>query len=119
VVRISSLKFKVQHIMVRRISWQTHWWRASTPWPEISCHAVLGHFPLVFQDLAVLQRQDPELSAIIGKLQNKEPLPKYSLSKCVLYCSARFDHRRKVVVPSAAVAMPFFTAFTPLLWAGI
>jgi hypothetical protein len=25
VVRISSLKFKVQHIMVRRISWQTHW----------------------------------------------------------------------------------------------
>jgi hypothetical protein len=75
--------------------------------PQISCQAVLSHFPLVFQDLAALQRQDTELSVIISKLENKEPDSKYSLSKGVLYCRARFDRKRNVVVPSAAVAMLF------------
>jgi hypothetical protein len=62
--------------------------------PQISCHAVLSHFPLVFQDLAAVQRQDPELSVIISKLENKEPDSKYSLTKGVLYCRARFDRKR-------------------------
>jgi hypothetical protein len=45
------------------------------------------------------------LSAIISRLENKEPDSKYSLSKGVLYCHARFDHKRKIVVPSAPVPM--------------
>jgi hypothetical protein len=74
---------------------------------ETSCNAVLSHFPLAFQDMAVLQRQNPELYEIIRKLENQETLPPYSLSKDVLHCRARSDRGRKVVVPSAAVPMLF------------
>jgi hypothetical protein len=87
-VRISSFKFKVQHIrgtqnivadtLSRMFQGQI------LHEPETSCLAVLSHFPLVFQALAALQRQDPELSVIISKLENKEPDPKYSLSNGVL-----------------------------------
>jgi hypothetical protein len=111
VVKISSLKFEVQHIrgtqnVVADTLSRMFEGRASQE-VETPCNAVLSHFPLAFQDMAVLQRQDPELSEIIRKLENQETHPPYSLSKDVLHCRARSDRGRKVVVPSAAVPMLF------------
>jgi hypothetical protein len=105
------LKFKVQHIHgTQNIAGDTfsRMFKGQVPHePEISFHAVFSHFPLVFQDSAVLQPQDPELSTITSRLENTEPHPKYLLSKGVLYSHARFDHRQKVVVQSAMVPMLF------------
>jgi hypothetical protein len=56
VVRISSLKFKVQHIRgTQNIVAETlsRIFEGQVPHePAVSCHAVFNHFPLVFQELA-------------------------------------------------------------------
>jgi hypothetical protein len=92
VVRISSLKFKVQHVRDTQnivADFLSRMFEGQIPRElSISCYAVLRHFSLVFQVLAVLPQQDPELSAIIGKLENKEPHPKYSLFKGIVHCRA-------------------------------
>ena len=57
------------------------------PNPEV-CHLTLTAFPLAFQELGKLQREDPVLAAIIAKLERGDNVPKYSLSRGTLYCRA-------------------------------
>jgi hypothetical protein len=74
---------------------------------EAPCYNVLTKLPLVFEDLAVVQRLDPELSQIIEKLEAGNNCPPYSLHKRMLHCRYRSDRELKVVVPTAAVPMVF------------
>jgi hypothetical protein len=71
------------------------------------CYNVLTKFPLVLEDLAVVQRQDPELSQIIQELEAGDNCPPYSLHKRVFHCCSCSDGKLKVVVPAAAVPMVF------------
>ena len=64
-------------------------------------------FPLAFEELGRIQRENPELLDIIQKLERKEPCRQYVLSRGVLHCPARNDGRQKIVVPTAAVPMVF------------
>jgi hypothetical protein len=112
VVKISSLKFKVQHVRgtqnvvadaLSRMFDASHHEAVSVP-----CHNLLTKFPLAFCDLAKLQREDPdELLPVLEKLERKEPDPRFSLVNGVLHCRSRCDRKRKVVVPMATVPMLF------------
>jgi hypothetical protein len=74
---------------------------------KASYYNVLTKFPLVFEDLAIVQRQDPELTQISEKLEVGENCPPYYLHKMVLHCRSRSDAKLKVVVPAATVPMVF------------
>jgi hypothetical protein len=52
----------------------------------VVCDSVLNGFPLVFQGLGELQREDPELERIIARLEEGESVPGYLLSRDVLCC---------------------------------
>jgi hypothetical protein len=83
VVKISLLKFKVQHVrdtqnvVVDALSLMFD--VPQNEIPSVSCNAFLSHFPLFFRDLAALQREDPELCQLIEKLEKKEEVSKFSL----------------------------------------
>jgi hypothetical protein len=72
VVKISSLKFKLQHergtqnVVADALSRMF-----DMPQNELSsasCNALLSHFPLAFRDIVALLRKDAELSQFIKKL---------------------------------------------------
>jgi hypothetical protein len=46
-----------------------------------SSSALFARFPLDFCDVAILKRENPELSHLIEKLEEKEVAPKYSLKE--------------------------------------
>jgi hypothetical protein len=71
----------------------------------VVCNAVLNGFPLAFQDLGNLQRQDPELEKITVRLEKGEGVPGYSLSRDVLCWVPSRGGGQKIVVPTAAVHM--------------
>jgi hypothetical protein len=111
VVKISSLKFKVQHvrgtqnIVADSLSPMFEGHDVS----EVSCpvSSILTSFPIAFQELGELQRQDVELKAIIERLERSESVPKYSLSKRIFCFSGRARSERKIVLPMATVDMVF------------
>jgi transposase InsO family protein len=111
VVKISSLKFKVQHVRgtqnVVEDALSGMFDASNHEAASASCHTLLTKFPLAFCDLATLQREDPELLSVLERLERNEPDPKFSLVNGVLHCRSRFDHKRKVVVPMATVPMLF------------
>jgi hypothetical protein len=71
------------------------------------CYNVLTNFSLFFEDLAAVQRQGPELTQIIEKLEVGENCQPYSLDKRALLCRSRSDGKLKVAVMAAAVPMVF------------
>jgi hypothetical protein len=72
---------------------------------ETPCYNVLTKYPLVFEYLTIVQRQDPELAQIIQELEAGDNFLPYSLYKEVLHCPSRCDGTLKVVVPAAVVSM--------------
>jgi hypothetical protein len=54
---------------------------------------VLYDMPLAFDDLRSHQAQDPEITAIIQKLEAGEPITPYSMRDGLLYCVAKFDRK--------------------------
>jgi len=81
------------------------------PLPEATnpeaCHLTLTAFPLVFQELGQLQREDPVLAGIIAKPERGDNVQNYSLSRGTLYCSAGKRRGEKLVVPAAAIPIVF------------
>jgi hypothetical protein len=73
----------------------------------VPCNALLTHFLHAFQDFAVHQRADLELSHIIKSLDNKDKVLQYYLFKSVLHCQSRFDHKGQIVVTLAMTLMLF------------
>jgi hypothetical protein len=75
VVKISSLKFKVQHVRgtqnVVADALSRMFDVPQNELPSVSCNALLSHFPLAFRDLTLLQRKYPELCQIIGNWKKK------------------------------------------------
>jgi hypothetical protein len=73
VVKILSFKFKVQHIRgtqnVIADALSRMFEGRCIPLAEMTCHAVLTSFPLAFEELGRIQREDPELLDIIQKLE--------------------------------------------------
>jgi hypothetical protein len=68
---------------------------------------VLCDMPLAFEDLTSHQAQDPEITAIIQKLEAVEPITPYSMRDGLLYCDAKFDRKPKVVLPHHLIPIVF------------
>jgi hypothetical protein len=112
VVKISALKFQVRHIRgMQNIVADTLSRMFEAPLseahePEI-CHLTLTSFPLAFQELGQLQREDTVLADIIAKLERGDNIPNYSFSRGTLYCRASKRRGLKLVVPAVAIPMVF------------
>jgi hypothetical protein len=74
---------------------------------QVFCHVALVNFPLAFQGLGRLQREDSVLADIIAKLERVGKVGNYSLSKCTLYCRSGKGRGQELVVPTAAIPMVF------------
>ena len=110
VVKLSALKFQVRHIRGKQnIVANTLSQMFEGPLPEAPnlevCHLNLTAFPLAFQEMGQLQREDPVLAGIIAKLEGGDNVRNYSLSKGTLYCHAINRRGQKLVVPTAAIPM--------------
>ena len=90
VARISSFKFRVQHIrgtqniiadsLSRMFMEEESLEELDPEYCNVFCN-----FPLAFHDLHELQRQDVELDKIIQSLEKGDKVPGYQLGKEVLY----------------------------------
>lgn len=113
VIRISSLKFKVQHvrgsqnILADTLSRMYHLPSETGQDTVPDSSAILLSFPLAFEGILQHQLRDPELGPIIQELKEGKEHKPYSLSKGVLCCCARQQRAPKVVLPSALVPMVF------------
>ena len=112
IARISSFKFRVQHIrgtqnvIADTLSHMFMEEQSSYVDSQDRCN-VLTSCPMAFEELGDLQRADQELSNIIGFLEKGQVVPHYQLHKGILcYVSAR-GQERKIVAPTAAVPMIF------------
>jgi len=54
---------------------------------QVVCHLALTTFPLAFQELGQLQREDSVLAGIMAKLERGDKVDNYSLSKGTLTTS--------------------------------
>jgi hypothetical protein len=76
--------------------------------PELEiCHLTLTAFPLAFQELGQLQREDTVLADIIAQLEGGNNVQHYSLSRGTLYCRTSKRRGLKLMVPAAAIPMVF------------
>lgn len=111
IVKISSFKLRLQHIRGTQNVVADALSCMFEACPEgkraAPCYGVLIKFPLVFDDLATVQRPDPELLQINQKTEGGGNCPPYSLHKMVLRCRSRSDQKTKVFVPTAEVPMIF------------
>jgi len=90
VVKLSALKFQVRHIRgTQNIVTDTLPRMFDAPLPEAPnpevCYLTRIAFPLAFQELGQLQREDPVLAGIIAKLERGDNVQNYSLSRGTLY----------------------------------
>jgi hypothetical protein len=110
VARISSFKFRVQHIRGTEnvIADTLSRMFLEEPCTDLDSHdfcGVLRSCPVAFQHLGNLQKADPELNKIIQNLEKGEVIPRYHLHKGILcYVPAR-GQDRKIVAPTAGVSM--------------
>lgn len=112
VMRIASLKFRVQHIRGTANIFADALSRmfyvddevppvvnvVKPSWPQ---------FPMAHGDIGDHQMSDPELKAKILVLKNGELLPKFSLRKGVLCCVSSRDKLPRIVLPTALIPMVF------------
>jgi len=68
---------------------------------------MLTEFPLTFQELAQLQREDPTLAGILAELEKCDMVDGYILSKGTLYCRPKKRGDPKLEVPTAALPKGF------------
>jgi hypothetical protein len=111
VLKLSVLKVQVRHIRrMQNIVADTLSRMFEAPPPEAPnlevCHLTVTAFPLAFQELGQLQREDPVLASIIAKLERGD-VWNYSLSKGTLYCRASKRRGQKLVVTAAAIPTVF------------
>lgn len=115
VIKISALKFKVQHvrgtqnIVADTLSrmYSNHVDEGDTE-PVNCCLNILLNFPPAFDNILSHQMKDPELGPIVTELQAGGNHPPYFLSKGVLTCRAqRGDRSPKIVLPSDLIPMVF------------
>ena len=111
-IKISSMKFQVQHVRGTQnviADSLSSMFEGYQPKEEEAktISAVLTASPLAFQDLGELQHQDTELCTIMKKLQKGEVVRNYSIEKGVLRCRSRAGREWKIVVPVAVVPMLF------------
>ena len=102
VIRLSSFKFQAHHIRGTQNVIADALSRMYDDQAELVVAPVLLEFPILFEDIGIHQRSDPELNAIIERLGSEE-VPGYSLKKGVLHCKARYDRQPKIVVPQVLV----------------
>jgi transposase InsO family protein len=114
VVKLSALKFKVQHIrgtqnvVADALSRMFSHEQDSNQATGIDCNMILSEFPLAFTELQKHQRNDPELSDVINRLINGEEQHPYLLKNGVLCCvPQRGNKGPKVVLPSILIPMVF------------
>lgn len=113
VVRISSFKFKVQHVRgTQNIVADCLSRMYSEPNDQVEdmfpCQSLLLQFPLAFSEVCTYQKTDPELGPILQELLEGGAHPPYFLSKGVLCCRPKTgDRSPKVVLPSVLIPMVF------------
>ena len=112
VVKISALKFQASHIRGRQnIVADTLSRMFESPGSEapnlVECHLALMKFPLAFQDLGELQKEDLVLAGIVAQIEKGENVGNYFLSKGILHCRSRSGKDPKLVVPAVATSMVF------------
>ena len=110
VVKISSFKFKVQHIRgsqnVVADALSRMFSQPSDAQSEQPC-SVLLDFPLAFTDVLPHQLNDEELGPVIQNIKEGNLQAPYFLSKGVLCCRERKGRAPKIVLPSKLVPMVF------------
>jgi hypothetical protein len=72
---------------------------------QTTCHLALITFPLAFKELGQLQREDAVLADIIAKLERRDKVGNYSLSRGTVYFRSGKGHVQKLVVPAAVIPM--------------
>ena len=107
---MSALKFKFRHVrgtqnivadtLSRMIASPT-----SDSVEQVESNLVLTDFPLAFQELTQLQREDSALAGILTQLEKSDTVGGYTLSKGILYCRSTKRGEPKLVVPTAAITM--------------
>ena len=112
VVKISALKFEVRHVRgTQNIVADTLSRMFEVPTAEsseqVESNVVLTDFPLAFEEIAQLQRQDSTLASIRAQLEKGDVVKGYSLSKGIIFCRSSRRGSPKVVVPKAAIPMVF------------
>lgn len=111
VVRISSLKFKVQHIkgsqnvVADALSRMFEGYKTSDLHDiPVNCNLITD-FPLAFTDIRKHQNEDNELSVIIQNLNSGVEQKPYVMDKGILYCKAR--NQKHIVLPAHLIPMVF------------
>jgi transposase InsO family protein len=112
VVKISALKFEVRHvrgtqnIVADTLSRMFEVPMAESP-GQVESNLVLTDFPLAFEEIAQLQRQDSMLDSIRAQPEKGDVVKGYSLSKGIIFCRSSRRGSPKFVVPAAAIPMVF------------
>ena len=93
-MKILALKFEVQHIRgtqnIIAVTLSRMFESSSPEVPNLAaCNLALTTFPLAFQELGQLHREDSLLPDIIAKPERGDEVDNYSLFKGTLYCRCR------------------------------
>lgn len=113
VVKISSFKFRTQHLrgslnVVADTLSRMYSEPNDDPEEILPVSSLLLQFPLAFTDVAAHQLCDVELGPILRELLNGGTHPPYFLTKGALCCRPQRGNRSpKLVLPSALVPMVF------------
>jgi transposase InsO family protein len=111
-MKFSALKFQVRHIRGTKNSVADALSRMlETPSDDVVNQAsrslTLTNFSLAFQELSQLQRQNPELADIMGRVDRGETVGRYLLQRDTLYSTSRSARDKKLVVPTAVIPIVF------------
>jgi len=87
---------------------------------QVESYLVLTDFPLAFQELTQLQREEFALAGIVTQLEKGDTVGGYTLSKGILYCRCTKRGDPKLAVPTAAIPMVFayFHSSQPVRYLG-
>jgi hypothetical protein len=112
IVRLSAFKFVPHHIkwtlnvVAHTLSRMLETVEPQNNLPSIVA-PVLYDMPLAFTDIRSHQAQDPESLGIIQRLEARESITPYSMRDGLLYCTAKFDRKPKLVLPQQFIPVVF------------
>lgn len=117
IMRINSLKFRVQHIrsnmnvVADALSRMYESVEVSEQVPELKdeqfCNITLTNFPLAFSDITQLQKDDPEIQEVKRRIEQGTGPLYYLQHNGTLYYQPRGAKDRKLVLPKVLVPMVF------------